>query len=441
MKTKHSQINSKIQFECVYFQMAIGEPIVMKMTEADHSILEDLRSANEMLDEIKSGVNAFLERKRLYFSRFFFLSNHEMLQILSETKNPQNIQPFLCKCFNGIYHLQMDDSGNIDAMLSSMNETVPFVNRVSISESGGSVEKWLLNVEKEMYSAVRNEVINGYADYVTADRIDWAFNWSQMIVLVVANIFWTSDIHTSLLQQNRDLLNNVHAEINANLDEITEAIRSPDITNLNRITLKSLCIQDIHARDVIQKLIENKNSNLDDFEWMAQLKYYWIDKEILMKILNATISYGYEYLGNFQKVVMTPLTERCYRTILLAFQHRLNASIEGPTATGKSETIKDIAKALGILLKVFDCTPDLDYRSISRFLKGIATSGAWLCFEDFNRIELKTISVVTQQVRAIQMASRKQLPTFILDGVELKLNAQCNICMMTNPLDATRSKM
>lgn len=138
---------------------------------------------------------------------------------------------------------------------------------------------------------------------------------------------------------------------------------------------------------------------------------------------------------------MTPLTERCYRTILLAFQHQLNASIEGPTATGKSETIKDLAKALAIQVKVFDCTPELDYRTISRFLKGIATSGAWLCLEDFNRIEEKTISVVSQQVRAIQMALRKQLPKFMLNGIELKLNSQCNICIMSNPLDTTRSKM
>lgn len=420
--------------------MAIKESIVMKMTEADH-LLEDLKSANEMLDEIKSGVNAFLERKRLYFSRFFFLSNHEMLQILSETKNSRNIQRFLCKCFKGINQLQMDESGNIDAMLSSMNETVSFVNSISISESGGSVEKWLLNVEKEMHLAVRNEVINGYADYVTSERIDWTFNWSQMVVLVVSSIFWTSDIHTSLLKQNRDLLKSVFGEINSNLNDMTETIRSPDITNLNRITLKSLCIQDVHVRDVTQKLIANKNSNIDDFEWIAQLRYYWIEKEITMRMLNATIPYGYEYLGNFQRVVMTPLTERCYRTILLAFQHQLNASIEGPTATGKSETIKDLAKALAIQLKVFDCTPDLDYRSISRFLKGVATSGAWICLEDFNRIKAETISVVTQQIRTIQMSLRKQVTKFMLDGVELQLNPNCNICIMSNPMDTTRSNM
>lgn len=428
--------------------MAIAEPIVMKMTETDPHLLKHLKSANGMLDEIKNGVNAFLERKRLYFSRFFFLSNHEMLQILSETKSPSHIQPFLCKCFNGIYRLQLDSHENIDAMQSEMNETVPFVNRISIGDSndddrsgGNSVEKWLLNVENEMRWAIRNEVINGYADFVTSERIDWAMNWSQMIVLVVANIFWTSDIHSSLLQQNRDLLKSVRDEIKNNLDDITDVIRSPDITHLNRLTLKTLCIQDVHARDVTQKLIANKSRNIDDFEWLAQLRYYWIDKEVELRIFTANIPYGYEYLGNFQRIIMTPLAERCYRTILLAYQHHLNAAVEGLTATGKSQTIKDLAKSLAIQLKIFECTPDLDYRTISRFLNGVATSGAWLCLENFNRIELKTISVITQQIRAIQMSRVKQLAKCVLQGVEMKLNRHCNICIVLNPLNSKQSPM
>lgn len=355
--------------------MAIADPIVMQMTSAE-GFLEELISANEMLDEIKSGVNAYLERKRLYFPRFFFLSNNEMLQILSETKNPQNVQPFLCKCFDGIDRLQMDADGSIDAMLSIMKEKINFMQKIPIT-TGGSVEKWLLSVEKEMYAAVRNEIINGYADYVTTDRIDWALNWAEIVVLVIANIFWTSDVHTCLLKQDRDLLMNVYKEIQQNLEEVTEAIRSNEVTNLNRITLKSLCILDVHMKEITEKLVNDKNSSINDFQWIAQLRYYWIDQDIIIKILNAKVSFGYEYLGNFQRVVMTPLTERCYRSVLLAYQHKLNASIEGPTATGKSETIKDMAKALAIQLKVFDCSADLDYRSIGKFLKGTALSGAW----------------------------------------------------------------
>lgn len=354
--------------------MAIEESNIMKMMETTH-LLEDLISANEMLEKVREGVYAYLERKRLYFSRFFFLSNNEMLQILSETKNPENIQPFLCKCFNGIWRVRMNNNETIDAMLSRMNEEIPFPNPVSIT--GASVEKWLLGVENEMQLAIQKEMINSYADYLTSDRINWALSWPQMIVLVVANIFWTSDIQASLLHQNRELLANVQNEIQNNLDEITTIIRSSEMTNLNRITLKTLCILDVHARDVTQQLIDDSNSNVDCFQWISQMRYYWNNNEVSVQALNYSIPFGNEYLGNFQRIVMTPLSERCFLSVLLAFQHQMNASIEGPTATGKSETIKDLAKAFAVQLKVFDCTPDLNFHSISQFLKGVASSGAW----------------------------------------------------------------
>uniref|UniRef100_A0A8C0ZKX5 Dynein axonemal heavy chain 1 n=1 Tax=Cyanistes caeruleus TaxID=156563 RepID=A0A8C0ZKX5_CYACU len=403
---------------------------VMKKANANPELLEKLQNCNKLLELVQKGLSEYLETKRSAFPRFYFLSDDELLEILSQTKDPTAVQPHLHKCFENIARVGKASTLVITHMYSGEGEEVKLFTAIRPSEN---VEDWLLEVEKSMKASVRDNIEKSIGVYPETPRTAWVLQWPGQVVIAGCQIFWTKEVSEAL--EAGDLSSRLYPQLSAQLADLVALVRGR-LSKMQRAVLSALIVIEVHAKDVAAKLVEENVTSMNDFEWISQLRYYWTRDDLYIRAVNAEFLYGYEYLGNTGRLVITPLTDRCYLTLTGALHLKFGGAPAGPAGTGKTETTKDLGKALAIQTVVFNCSDQLDFMAMGKFFKGLASSGAWACFDEFNRIDIEVLSVVAQQITTIQ-----KVETFIFEGTEIPLVPSCAVFITMNPGYAGRTEL
>ena len=421
----------------------VTHQVLLRAGSKEDPLLYLFKGHNDALDEIKKKLQQYLETKRMAFPRFYFISNEELIQILSDSKDPYRVQPYLASCFEGITRIRFQDSMDITAMESAEQEVVPFCRKVNPADHQMQVEYWLGAVESVMLDSVKDQIKKAKEDYRKRPRIEFIRHWPGQVVIAVCSMYWTMEATEAMVTNGHFGLESYYGECKKQLDDLVLLVRDKTLSVVQRCTLEALVVIEVHSRDITGELAHKKIESPTAFDWLAQLRYYWDDTDNHLKVkqINATLTYGYEYLGNTGRLVITQLTDRCYRTLMGALHLNYGGAPEGPAGTGKTETVKDLAKALGKRCVVYNCSDQITYKDMAKLFKGLSQVGAWGCFDEFNRIEIQVLSVIAQQVATIQEAIKDKRVDFWFDDATIKLKMGCAVFITMNPGYAGRSDL
>uniref|UniRef100_A0A7N8XJR9 Dynein axonemal heavy chain 10 n=1 Tax=Mastacembelus armatus TaxID=205130 RepID=A0A7N8XJR9_9TELE len=408
--------------------------------------LTDLQALSDGLEKCQKSLNDYLDSKRNAFPRFFFISDDELLSILGSS-DPSCVQEHMIKMYDNIASLRFDVESNgqtvAGAMVSAEGEVMELKKPIPVE---GKVEGWMTEILLEMRRT--NRFITKEAIfYYCADRsrVDWMFLYQGMMVLAATQVWWTwevEDVFKNVKKGEKHALKNYAKKMHQQIDELVTRITQPMKKN-DRRKINTVLTIDVHARDIVDNFVLNSIMDAREFEWESQLRFYWVKEhdDLFVRQCSALFSYGYEYMGLNGRLVITPLTDRIYLTLTQALSMYLGGAPAGPAGTGKTESTKDLAKALGLLCVVTNCGEGMDYMAVGKIFSGLAQCGAWGCFDEFNRIDASVLSVISSQIQTIRNALILHLKRFHFEGQEISLDDRMGIFITMNPGYAGRTEL
>ena len=358
-------------------------------------IQKSLERLADLLNKIQKALGEYLERERASFPRFYFVGDEDLLEIIGNSKEILRIMKHLKKMFAGISTIMLDDDlTQIQGMASREGEEVRFKTPILLKDYP-KINDWLSKLEAEMRVSLAEllcdavgELQSFYGSTTPLPKdqfMAWLEKYPAQLVTLAIQVAWTASVESAL--ESSQSLEGPLDTVRQGLDLLADVVLT-ELTPVTRRKCEHLITELVHQRDVTRQLIQQNVSDNRAFTWLYQMRFYLnrsVDnplERLAIRVADASFPYGWEYLGVPDRLVQTPLTDRCYLTLTQALDNQLGGSPFGPAGTGMSLVVIGHRKVLMALQARRSpsrlSASNLDDSSLSSVVTRLSISRLWV---------------------------------------------------------------
>jgi dynein heavy chain len=238
--------------------------------ENGNTLLACFQHCNNDLEAIQKSLEDYLETKRMAFPRFYFLSNDELLGILSQTRDPLAVQPHMSKCFDAIKSLTFEEVKRAHNIIGFSDPGGEYILLMRPVRAEGPVEVWLLEFERAMRDTLHDQAKSAFSIYPSTDveainRASWLWSSCAQVTIVIDQILWTFKVTDALSSIESGLDSRAMSTFVSfslkQIDAMVSLVRTP-LDRQKRTLLGALLT--IGYNYVFPKDIQHSNHKLND---------------------------------------------------------------------------------------------------------------------------------------------------------------------------------